>query len=40
MNTMLKAIRTATNATIPDDELAAILVDRLPHDDEGAMLWA
>ena len=37
---MLDAIRNATHANMNDTELAAALVDRLPHDDQGAMFWA
>jgi len=37
---MLKAVRTATNPALSDDQIAEMLMDRLPHDDEGAMFWA
>ncbi len=37
---MLNAIRTATQADMSDNELAAALVDRCPTDDQGPLFWA
>ncbi len=37
---MLKAVRTATDPNLSDDQITEMLMNRLPHDDEGAMFWA
>jgi|GEM_PF-1430938 len=37
---MFDKIRTTAHCSMTDSELTAAMVNRLPHDDEGAMFWA